>query len=204
MTWFQSVAFGLRSLRTPILCWLIAAAIPWPSAPAHAHHFKGLPHFNYFENYPQIPQEEFLGQAGNYEFSLVLYDFQGIESPDIQRPDDARLFLIAFDLLNNEVYGGPARLEVLDGADPILIEEVDGPREENVYQIHSAMPSAGDYSLRVTLLDENLSVVIPFLLTSQKVNWGTWIASGLAFLIVVAAVGARRARVLQDRKKRSS
>ena len=42
---------------------------------ASAHHFKGLPHYNYFENYPQVPEEEFLGDAGNYEVSLVLYDF---------------------------------------------------------------------------------------------------------------------------------
>jgi len=27
-----------------------------------AHHFKGLPHFNYFENYPQVPQEEYIWQ----------------------------------------------------------------------------------------------------------------------------------------------
>ena len=204
MTSLQCASFGVRTVRAPIWCCVIAAAIAWASAPANAHHFKGLPHFNYFENYPQIPQEEFLGQAGNYEFSLVLYDFQGIESRDVQQPDDARLFLIAFDLLNNKVYGGPARLEVLDGTDPVLVEEVDGPREENVYQLHGSIPPEGDYSLRVTLLDENLTVVIPFLLTSQKVNWGTWIAAGLAFLIAVAAVGARRARVLQDRKMGAS
>ncbi len=41
--------------------------------PLAAHHFKGLPHFNYFENYPQIPQDEFLGQFGDYECSLVIY-----------------------------------------------------------------------------------------------------------------------------------
>ena len=39
-------------------------------SPAFGHHFKGLPHFSYFENYPQVPQDEFLAQAGNYECSL--------------------------------------------------------------------------------------------------------------------------------------
>ena len=182
--------------------WLCAAivAVFLQTAPAAAHHFKGLPHFNYFENYPQIPQEEFLGQEGSYEFSLVLYDFQGLQTRDMLRPDDARLFLIAFDLLRNKVYSGPARLEVLDGGVAIISEDVDGPREENVYQLHRTLPPDGDYSFRITLLDEKLTAVIPFQLTSQKVNWGTWVAAVLAALIAIAAVGARRARVLQDRK----
>ena len=46
------------------------------AACARAHHFKGLPHYNYFENYPQVPEEEFLGEVGSYEVSLVVYDFQ--------------------------------------------------------------------------------------------------------------------------------
>jgi hypothetical protein len=33
--------------------------------PLHAHHFKGLPHYNYVENYPQTPEEEILGQSGD-------------------------------------------------------------------------------------------------------------------------------------------
>ena len=58
-----------------------------------AHHFKGLPHYNYFENYPQVPEEEFLGQAGDYEVSLVVYDFQGIDRENVEDPDNVRLFL---------------------------------------------------------------------------------------------------------------
>ena len=170
------------------------------NTPVMAHHFKGLPHFNYFENYPQIPQEEFLGQEGSYEFSLVLYDFQGLQRQTVDQPDDARLFLVAFDLLNNAVYDGPARLEVLDGNNPVITRDVESAQEESVYKLRGTLPVSGDYSLRITLIDENLATVIPFRLSSQKINWGSWIAIGLGCLIAVAAVGARRARVLQDRK----
>ena len=196
----------LMNSKLPALLPILAAvAVVLGPHIAEAHHFKGLPHFNYFENYPQIPQEEFLGQAGRYEFSLVLYDFQGLQQQDMDRPNDARLFLVAFDLLDNVVYSGPARLEILDGDTPVVTEAAAGPQEENVYQIRGTLPATGDYALRVSLVDEDgLTAVIPFQLSSQKIAWGRWIGALLAALLVIAAIGARRARVLKDRQLASS
>ncbi len=171
------------------------------SSTAHGHHFKGLPHFNYFENYPQIPQEEFVGQQGEYEFSLVLYDFQGLRQQDMQQPDDVRLFIIAFNLLGNKVYSGPAKLEVLDSDTALIVDTVDGPREENVYQLQGSLSGSGDYSLRMTLIDDGMTVRIPFRLSSQKTDWGSWTVGALLALIAFAAIGARRARVLADRRQ---
>ena len=169
--------------------------------PAMAHHFKGLPHFSYFENYPQIPQEEFLWQEGEYEFSLVLYDFQGLQRQDLSQPDDTRLFLAIYSLRENRVYGGPLLMEVLDDSEPVLRVRRQTPEEEMVYQIHGILPPAGDYSLRISLLDEaGVQAVIPFQLSSQKIGWGKWIAAGLLLLVLVAGIGARKARVSQDRK----
>lgn len=171
---------------------------------AEAHHFKGLPHFSYFENYPQIPQEEFLGQEGQYEFSLVLYDFQGLQRQSVQQPDDARLFLVIYNLRENQVYGGGVLLEVLDGEKVVLKEHREGPEEEMVFQIHGSLPSSGDYALRITLLDgEKMQELIPFELSSQKVGWGKWIAAVLTGLVGVAGVGARRARIARDRTDRA-
>lgn len=179
---------------------LAAALVLLLAAPAGAHHFKGLPHSNYFQNYPQIPQEEFVGQEGRYELSLVLYDFQGLAPQSLDQPDDARLFLIVYDLLADTVYAGPARLEVLDGDAPVHTEIAAGPQEENVYHLRATLPAAGDYALRVHLLDEGLVTTIPFALSSQQVRWGRWVAAGLAGLLLVAAAGARRARVVADRR----
>jgi len=165
-----------------------------------AHHFKGLPHFSYFENYPQIPQEEFLGQEGQYEFSMVLYDFQGLQRQSVQQPDGARLFLVIYNLRENRVYGGSALLEVLDGDEVVIKTHRQEPEEEMVFQVHGNMPSSGDYALRVTLLDgERTQTVIPFELSSQKVGWGKWIAAALTGLVAVAGIGARRARIARDR-----
>lgn len=167
-----------------------------------AHHFKGLPHYNYFENYPQIPEEEFLGQSGKYEFSLVVYDFQGIDRSKLEAPDTVRLFLVVFNLENSAVYIGPATLDVLDGDEIIYSERQESAELENLYSMHQDLPETGDFSLRVTLHGRgDLKCEIPFTLSSQKVHWGPWVAGSLFGLIAVAAVGARRARVVQDRRE---
>jgi len=168
----------------------------------HAHHFKGLPHYNYFENYPQTPEEEFLGQSGNYEFSLVVYDFQGINKEDAETPDNVRLFLVAFDLRTGKLYNRAMTLEIRDGDEVLHSEKFESAELENLYSLHHTLSEIGDYSLHLTLHDVgDLKCEIPFQLTSQKIHWGRWIAGGLGVLLLVAAVGARKARVRIDRQE---
>lgn len=172
--------------------------------PLHAHHFKGLPHYNYFENYPQTPEEEFLGQSGNYEFSLVVYDFQGINKEDAETPDNVRLFLVAFDLRTGKLYNGAMTLEIRDGDKVIHNEKLESAELENLYSLHHTLPETGDYSLHLTLHDvDDLECVIPFQLSSQKIHWGRWIAVSLVILLLVAAIGARKKRLQIDRKEAS-
>jgi len=176
--------------------WLLLQA-----SPLHAHHFKGLPHYNYFENYPQIPEEEFLGQAGAYELSLVVYDFQGVNRADVQEPEEVRLFLLIFSLRNNGVYNGPVLLELMDGERVVHAEQQPTAQLENTYSLRRKLPDTGRYHLRVTLSGgQHLVCDIPFTLSTQKVHWGQWITGVFATLLTVAAVGARKARVHQDRR----
>ncbi|RMF11292.1 MAG: 4Fe-4S binding protein, partial [Alphaproteobacteria bacterium] len=169
---------------------------------ARAHHFKGLPHYNYFENYPQVPEEEFLGQAGEYELSLVVYDFQGINREKAEDPDNVRLFLLIFNLLDNRIYQGPLTLEILDRGTPVHAVKFEAADLENIYSLHRELPDTGRYSLRVTLHGEkNLQAVIPFRLSTQKIHWGKWVGLSLLILITVAAIGARKARIAQDRRE---
>ena len=168
----------------------------------YSHHYKGLPHYSYFEHYPQIPVEEFLGQAGEYEMSLVIYDFQGFSKKDVEQPDDVRLYLIIFNLQKNKVYNGRVLLEIMNGDQVIHSIEQEKAAEENVYHTNRKIPEGGNYSLRVTLKDENnISSVIPFQLSSQKTSWGKWIALGLFILVSVAAYGSRKKRIMLDRKE---
>lgn len=181
------------------LCLMVFWLAPIAS---QAHHFKGLPHYNYFENYPEIPEEEFLGQAGDYEVSLVVYDFQGIKRENVDDPNMVRLFLVIFNLRNNDVYGGPLTLEILDGGKVVHREKQPSAELENLYSMHQNLPDTGHYSLRLTLHDpKDVRCEIPFQLSSQKINWAKWVGAVLLILVVVAAVGARKKRVAMDRKQ---
>jgi len=168
---------------------------------ALAHHFKGLPHFNYFENYPQVPQDEYLWQEGDYEFSLVIYDFQGITREDADQPDDVRLYLVVWDLRANRIYNGALDLTILDRDRAIYTRRFSSAAEENIYSFQRVLPETGRYSLRVsTQRGPGPEAVIPFKLSSQKRRWGKWVAGVLVGFVVVVAVGSRRARVMQDRR----
>ena len=168
---------------------------------SNAHHFKGLPHFSYFENYPQVPQDEFLGQEGEFEFSLVIYDFQGIEKEDVQQPDDVRLYLVIFNLRENNVYNGPLTLDILDRGQSIYSERFSSSSEESIYTFQQALPPSGKYSLRINLHHgSKLHAIIPFTLSSQKIHWGKWIAGTMFVLVTIVAIGSRKARIKMDRK----
>ena len=183
------------SIPVVLFCALLGVA-----SVASAHHFKGLPHYNYFENYPQVPEEEFIGEVADYEVSLVVYDFQGINRDNVDDPDMVRMFLMIFNLRDHGVYGGPLTLEVLDRGEVVHTERFEKSELENLYSIHQDLPNTGKYSLRMTLHGEGgLQCTVPFRLSSQKVNWTWWVGGGLVLLVVVGAIGARRARVKQDR-----
>jgi hypothetical protein len=167
----------------------------------YAHHYKGLPHYGYFDNYPQVPAEEFLGQAGPYEFSLVVYDFQGMTMTSVEQPDDVRLFLVILDMKENRAYKKAVKLEILDNKKTLSQEDFKTSEEESLYQLHTKLNEEGNYSLRVTLLEEDgLVAHIPFLLSTQKTNWALWISISMILFIVVAAIGSRKARLVHDRK----
>lgn len=164
------------------------------------HHFKGLPHYNYFENYPQVPEEEFLGQIGEYELSLVVYDFQGINRVNVADPDKVRLFLVIFNLRENRVYSGKLHFEILDRDAVLFSHRFEKSELENLYSLHRELPNDGEYSIRVTLEDEDGQVgQIPFYLSSQRTHWGRVTAIGLIVLVTVTAIGARRKRIQMDR-----
>jgi len=183
-------------MRTLFLLFLVIGSL------SEAHHFKGLPHYGYFENYPQIPQEEFLGQGGKYEVSLVLYDFQGINLNMAEHPEDVRMYLVVYDLLKNSAYQGELRMDILDGEEVIYTKIQEKSQEESIYSIHRSLSDDGDYSLLLSLSDPSRTQIrVPFLLSSQKVHWGKWIVLFMAVFLGVAGYGARKKRLNMDRKQ---
>ncbi len=119
----------------------------------------------------------------------------------MEQPDNVRLFLVIFNLLGNSVYNGAATLEILDGKEVVASSYEETSELENLYSLHRNLPGTGNYSLRVTLHDEDdLATVIPFRLSSQKIHWGKWVGLAIIGLIAVAAVGARKKRIALDRR----
>ncbi len=170
-------------------------------SPAPGHHFKGLPHFNYFDNYPQVPLEEYLAQSDDYELSLVVYDFQGIDKMDAQQPEEVRLFLVLFNLRHNRLYDGPLTLTLLRDDKPLRSLRFASSELENLYTLQDQLPPGGKYALAVDLPGQVEPIIMPFALSSQKIHWGKWIALSLGLLVAILIIGARRARIQVDRRQ---
>ncbi len=169
-----------------------------------SHHFKGLPHYGYFENYPQRPPKEFLGRVGFYEFSLVVYDSQGLTKKDMEQPNDVRLFLMVYHSREKKAYNGALKLDILDDKKTLRAINFTAPQEENLYKINTRLSSDGDYSLKVALTDKkNIITTIPFTLSSQKTSWGLWIGVSVFILIVVAGIASRKVKKSRDRQRKA-
>jgi ferredoxin/isoprenylcysteine carboxyl methyltransferase (ICMT) family protein YpbQ len=112
-----------------------------------AHHNKGLPHYGYFENYPQVPTEEYVVIDGRWELGATIFNFQGLDRLNSDTPNDAKIYIYAYDLKDDAPYSGPIDFEIrLDGE---LITEFtrDKPDQENVYRTRETLPSSGTYDL---------------------------------------------------------
>ncbi len=168
------------------------------------HHFKGLPHYGYFENYPQTPPKEFPGRAGPYKLYLVVYDFQGLTKKDMEQPDDVRLFLTVYHSKEQKAYDGRLKLDILDGKKTLRTINFTAPQEENLYKTNTKLGPDGDYSLKITLTDKDrIMTTIPFTLSSQKVSWGLWIGISLFILIVVAGIASRKVKKSRERQRKA-
>ena len=173
------------------------------SSYVQAHHFKGLPHFNYFDNYPQVPTEEYIGQAGRYEFAFMIYDFQGLTQNDMEMPDDVRVYMIVYDLIENKAYKGPLVLDIMDGDKSVKTIGFESSAEECIYSFQKKLALDGDFSLRLSI-DQNGEKIVgaePFKLSNQKINWASRLSIIMFVLLAIVAYGSRQARLKKDRKE---
>lgn len=114
-----------------------------------AHHYKGLPHNSYFENYPQTPILEFLHEDDSKEIFLTVYNFQGISLDQVQDNDMIRLYIFLYDVSNNTPYTTPTRFEIYSRGVLIHTEEELEPQEESIFSIHKSIVNQDDLALKV-------------------------------------------------------
>lgn len=171
---------------TMLLAVLFAAAVMAPTD-AFAHHNKGLPHYGYYENYPQVPTEEYVIIDGRYEMGAVIFNFQGYDLRETSdTPDDVKIYLYVFDLEANQNYVDDVDFVILDSDGEKVAEylraEVD---EEAVYSTREKLPESGDYQI-VAQLDTNppTELVLPFHVDLRDgVNY--WLLLGIGFPVLL-------------------
>lgn len=173
-----------------LFCFALAAAAPT----AMAHHNKGLPHYGYFENYPQVPTNEFIDEVGRWEIGTVLFNFQGLQRRTSNTPDDVRFFAYVYDLKEDRGYKGPITLHLeLDG-ERIATHSREASDEEGVYVIRQTVPSTAEYDLiyefEVDGVVQSVPLEVYVDLDADSVPWAmigmAGGALGLLFLISLA------------------
>ncbi|WP_428263144.1 4Fe-4S binding protein [Haliangium sp.] len=170
-----------RGIHLPVIGALVVLALPQV---ARAHHNKGLPHYGYFENYPQVPTEEYVVVQGKWEFGATIFNFQGLDRRNADTPNDVKIYTYLYDLDADAPHRGAVDFEIrLDGATISRFERlmVD---EEAVYSTRETLPQSGTYELVAVMGDSD--VVLPFSidLAGDGVNWLVVGAIGVPVLLV--------------------
>jgi ferredoxin-type protein NapH len=181
---------------------MLAAAVLLLPASAMAHHNKGLPHYGYFENYPQVPTQEFIDEDERWEVGAVLFNFQGLERRTSDTPTDVRIFAYIYDLQENHGYKGPLTLHLHHNDQRIVSFERVAADPEGVYTVRYTMPETDWYELVFEIPVEDDVAIIPLDihvdLSSGDLSW--WLLGGAGALLLLTfglANTGRRAKAVR-------
>ncbi len=184
-----------------------------PGGSADAHHNKGLPHYGYYENYPQVPTEEYVSVHGQWELGATIFNFQGYQArDDATTPNDVKFYIYVYDLATDTNHLGEVTFELsIDGevVSRFHREKVD---EEWVYSTRETLPRSGEYTLSAFVGPEGSvaepSISLPFYieLHDGAIDWVFLglLALPLLPLFALALLGrGRRGRIrnLQDQSR---
>ncbi|MGM0578126.1 MAG: 4Fe-4S binding protein [Myxococcota bacterium] len=185
----------VRRLGAPLALLLLLLV---PASPAEAHHNKGLPHYGYYENYPQVPTNDHVMVEGDWEMGATIFNFQGYDArQSSDTPRDVKFYVYLYDLEADENYTGPVDFEIrLDGevVSAFSRETVD---EELVYSTRETLPETGDYELVADLPDGSGTLSLPFHvdLNEGGVDWlllgGLGFPVALVFLLALLGKGRK-------------
>jgi ferredoxin-type protein NapH len=172
-----------RAVSVPVL--LIASLLPFAAA---AHHIKGLPHYGYVENYPQIPTLEQHVSAPPFEFTVVTYVLDGLERQKSDTPNDSMVYVSIANSENGAPYTGQLRVTFRPlGGGAAIIRSFDKPLEETVYRMRVALP-AESYDLEFRIGGDPVTVAQMRLSLTGGPNW--WlVTSGAIAVLVLAGIG---------------
>ena len=166
------------------------------AGPASAHHNKGLPHYGYFENYPQAPVEEYVTIDGPWEMGAVIFNFQGLDRRTADTPNDVKIYLYLYDDRTGCAYDGPLEVEIRNDGEVVATFERVQVDEEAVYSTRETLPRSGDYELLAHVGEEVVSLTFQVDLASDRLplHWIAGIGGSATLLTGLALLGRRRRR----------
>ncbi|MCP4903589.1 MAG: 4Fe-4S binding protein [bacterium] len=158
-----------RRLMFPIVGLL---AIAWLPGVADAHHNKGMPHYGYFENYAQVPSEEYLTIQGRWEMGATLFNFQGLDRRTADTPNDVKIYISLFDVEAGSGWEGLVDFSILHEGEPIAEFTREKVDEESVYSTRETIPESGDYELIARVDGDRISLPFHVDLAGEGLRWG--------------------------------
>ena len=156
-----------------------------------AHHYKGLPHYSYFENYPQVPTLEFVGVHNGYEIFVTVYNFQGLDLKVVEDPDVVRLYAFIYNIKTERIYKGQARFEIYSDGEIKHQTEWEGPEQENIFVVQKNLKTQDNLQLISYVKDESGEIVeikLPFQVTKSIFQKYGLLFAIVAFFMIVALI----------------
>jgi len=169
---------------------------------AFAHHNKGLPHYGYFANYPQVPTDDYVAIDGHWEIGAVLFNFQGMERRNSDTPNDVKIYLYLYDLRDDRGYMGALDVDIVKDGEIVSSFERLQVDEESVYSTRETLPESGDYEFVAHMADGDVRLPFHVELASDQIDW--WLVGGIAtpvlFVFGLALYGKKRRRKRTHKK----
>ena len=169
----------------------IALIVICNSLTVSAHHYKGLPHYNYFDNYPQVPILEFIEERDDYAVFVTIYNFQGLDLDMVEAPNDVRFYIYLYDMQKDGSYVGDAAFNIYSHGKLVKKYINIKQEEERIFSIRTELKEQDDLileSLITTKTGEIVKVRMPIKITETFIDkYGLYLAV-LAFFVVVGVI----------------
>ncbi len=163
-----------------------------------AHHYKGLPHYNYFDNYPQVPIFEYIEEGDNYTVFATIYNFQGLSLEMVDSPNDVRFYIYLYDLNTDKAYEGEAAFNIYSHGKLVKRFINMKQEEERIYTIKAEIIEQDDLILESIFTDKEGQIVkinMPIEITNSFFDsYGLYLII-LLFFVVVGVI-----KKISDRK----
>ncbi len=155
------------------------------------HHYKGLPHYGYFENYPQVPTLEFLKETPRHEVFVTIYNFQGLNMDKVDAPDDVRFYVFVYDLVTDRIYTGEAQFSIYASGKLIHKTGTIKPEQEAIYVLEDKIEQQNDLKLDLTVLGadgERTTISLPIRITQTLFQKYGVVAVVILFFVAVSSL----------------